>query len=106
LGARYKELGVGKAIAPGALVLHLTILRKVGRTMKTLQGDTQRSEPRETKSAVEGETRTSEERESNPGMDGWSRRTFLGVGSAGLATAALAALAVNAQEKSDTEKAD
>ncbi len=36
----------------------------------------------------------------------FSRRTFLGASSAGLATAALASLTVNAQEKSDTEKAD
>src|SRR6202035_3860134 len=35
-----------------------------------------------------------------------SRRTFLEVGSAGLATAALASLAVNAQEPTDTEKAE
>jgi oxalate decarboxylase len=40
------------------------------------------------------------------GIDGLSRRTFLGVGSAGLASAALASLAANAQEKTDTEKAD
>jgi len=40
------------------------------------------------------------------GIEGLSRRNFLGVGSAGLATAALASLAANAQEKTDTEKAD
>src|ERR1700719_36872 len=40
------------------------------------------------------------------GTDGLSRRTFLEVGSAGLAGAALASLAVNAQERADTERAD
>jgi oxalate decarboxylase len=39
-------------------------------------------------------------------VEGLSRRTFLGVGSATLASAALASLAVNAQETADTEKAD
>jgi oxalate decarboxylase len=48
----------------------------------------------------------SEPQESKRGTEGLSRRTFLEVGSAGLATAALASLAANAQEKSDTEKAD
>src|SRR5580693_9586572 len=48
----------------------------------------------------------SDHNESTPGMEGLSRRTFLAAGSTGLATAALASLAVNAQEKTDTEKAD
>jgi oxalate decarboxylase len=48
----------------------------------------------------------SDHNESTPGMEGLSRRTFLAAGSTGLATAALASLAVNAQEKMDTEKAD
>ena len=48
----------------------------------------------------------SEQHESKLGMECLSRRTFLEVGSAGLATAALASLAADAQEKSDTEKAD
>jgi oxalate decarboxylase len=47
----------------------------------------------------------SEQQDSNAGTEGVSRRTFLGVGSASLASAALASLAVNAQERSDTEKA-
>ena len=64
------------------------------------------SEPKETKPAMGGENRTSEQQESKPGMEGLSRRAFLGVGSAGLATAALASLAVNAQEPTDTEKAE
>jgi oxalate decarboxylase len=46
----------------------------------------------------------SEQQEIKPGTEGVSRRTFLGVGSAGLA--ALTSLAVNAQEKADTEKAE
>src|SRR5216684_3436873 len=64
------------------------------------------SAPKETKPAIEGENRTSEQQESKPGMEGLSRRAFLGVGSAGLASAALASLAVNAQERTDTEKAE
>src|ERR1700719_3216606 len=48
----------------------------------------------------------SEPQESKLRMEGLSRRTFLESSAAGLATAALASLAVNAQEKSDTEKAD
>ncbi len=63
-------------------------------------------EPKESKSAVDGENRTSEQQKSKPGMEGLSRRTFLGVGSATLASAALASLAVNAQERVDTEKAE
>ena len=44
-------------------------------------------------------------KETNPAVEGVSRRTFLGVGSAGLAGAALGTLAANAQERTDTEKA-
>jgi oxalate decarboxylase len=69
---------------------HRAIFGNVGRAMKTDRGGTSMSEPQESK----------------PRMEGFSRRTFLEVGSAGLATAALASLAVNAQEKSDTVKAD
>src|SRR6202140_1576786 len=64
------------------------------------------SEPKETNPGVALENRTSEQQESKPGTEGVSRRTFLGVGSASLASAALASLAVNAQERADTEKAD
>jgi oxalate decarboxylase len=48
----------------------------------------------------------SDQKGSTPGMEGLSRRNFLGVGSAGLATAALASLAASAQDKTDIEKAD
>jgi oxalate decarboxylase len=48
----------------------------------------------------------SDQKEDTPGMGGLSRRTFLGVGSAGLATAALTSLAANAQEITDTKKAE
>jgi oxalate decarboxylase len=44
--------------------------------------------------------------DNNAGTEGVSRRTFLGVGSASLASAALGSLAVNAQERADTEKAN
>src|SRR6266436_3028151 len=64
------------------------------------------SEPKETNSGVALENRTSEQQESKPGTDGVSRRTFLGVGSASLASAALASLAVNAQERTDIEKGE
>src|SRR5258707_4793582 len=64
------------------------------------------NEPKESTSAIEGNDRAREQQDSKPGTDGVSRRTFLGVGSAGLASAALASLAVNAQERADTEKAD
>jgi len=63
-------------------------------------------EPKGLKSAIEGDSRASEQQGSKPGTQGLSRRTFLEVGSAGLAGAALASLAVNTQERSDTEKAD
>jgi oxalate decarboxylase len=63
-------------------------------------------EPKGPKSAIEGDSWASEQHGSEPGMGGLSRRTFLGVGSASLASAALASLAVNAQERTDTEKAD
>src|SRR6266446_1117951 len=64
------------------------------------------SEPKETNPGVALENRTSEQQESKPGTDGVSRRTFLGIGSAGLASAALASLAVNAQDRTDIEKGE
>ena len=64
------------------------------------------SEPKETNPGVALENRTSEQQESKPGMEGLSRRTFLGIGSAGLASAALASLAVNAQDRTDIEKGE
>jgi oxalate decarboxylase len=48
----------------------------------------------------------SDQQDPKAGTDGLSRRTFLGVSSASLASAALASLAVNAQERADTEKAN
>jgi oxalate decarboxylase len=64
------------------------------------------NESKELNAGTERNQRTSESQENRPGTDGLSRRTFLGVGSASLASAALASLAVNAQERTDTEKAD
>jgi oxalate decarboxylase len=64
------------------------------------------SESKELNAWTERNQRTSESQENRPGTDGLSRRTFLGVGSASLASAALASLAVNAQERTDSEKAD
>src|SRR6202166_4690524 len=64
------------------------------------------SEPKEIEPASAGDNRTRGQQESNSGTEGFSRRAFLGVGSAGLASAALASLAVNAQERGDTEKAE
>jgi oxalate decarboxylase len=63
-------------------------------------------EPNGFKSAIEGDNWASEQPGSKSAVEGLSRRTFLGVGSATLASAALASLAVNAQETADTEKAD
>jgi len=64
------------------------------------------SEPKEIKARTEPTLRTSEPQEGKLSAEALSRRTFLGVGSAGLAGAALASLAVNAQERGDIEKAD
>jgi oxalate decarboxylase len=64
------------------------------------------NEPKEINAGTERNHRTSEQQESKPGTEGLSRRTFLGVGSASLASAALASLAVNAQERSDIEKGE
>jgi oxalate decarboxylase len=55
---------------------------------------------------MNGDIRMSDPQDNNSGTEGVSRRTFLGVGSAGLASAALASLAANAQERADTEKAN
>jgi oxalate decarboxylase len=63
-------------------------------------------EPNGFKSAIEGDNWAREQPGSQSAVEGLSRRTFLGVGSATLASAALASLAVNAQETADTEKAD
>src|SRR5258708_36808315 len=63
-------------------------------------------EPTETKGGSETENRTSGPQESRGGTEGLSRRSFLEVGSAGLAGGALASLTTNAQERADTEKAD
>jgi oxalate decarboxylase len=70
------------------------------------KGDTRMSELNETKPAMQEEIRTIEQQESKAGAEGLSRRNFLGVGSAGLATAALASLAVNAQERALIEKGE
>src|SRR5580700_938827 len=63
-------------------------------------------EPKEPQSAIEGDNWDSEQHRSRSNVEGLSRRTFLGVGSASLASAALAALAVNAQERTDIEKGE
>jgi oxalate decarboxylase len=64
------------------------------------------SETNETKCSTEVNNKTSEPQEDKAGTEGLSRRTFLGVGSAGLATATLAALTAHAQEVQDTRKAE
>jgi oxalate decarboxylase len=48
----------------------------------------------------------SDPKDNNAGTEGLSRRTFLGVGSASLASAALASMAANAQERSDIQKGE
>jgi oxalate decarboxylase len=64
------------------------------------------SEPMQTNSAVEIGNRTSEQQDSEPRTEGLSRRSFLGVGSAGLASAAVTALAVSAQERANIAKGE
>jgi len=64
------------------------------------------SETNETKSSTEASNKTSEPQEDKTSAEGLSRRTFLGVGSAGLATANLVALTAHAQEVQDTRKAE
>jgi hypothetical protein len=61
------------------------------------------SAPKETNPGVAVENPTSEQQESKPGMEGLSRRGFLGW-SASLASAALASLAVDAQERKTLKK--
>jgi oxalate decarboxylase len=48
----------------------------------------------------------SDQNEEKPFLDGVSRRSFLGVGSAALATVAMAGLTAHAQERDDTTKAE
>src|SRR6201998_943641 len=48
----------------------------------------------------------SDPQDNNGGPEGVSRRTFWGVGSASLASAALASLAANAQERADIQKGE
>jgi oxalate decarboxylase len=64
------------------------------------------SETNETRSSTEVNNKTSEPQEDKTRTEGLSRRTFLGVGSAGLATATFAALTAHAQEVQDTRKAE
>jgi oxalate decarboxylase len=64
------------------------------------------SEQREAKFFVAGNHRESKQNEDNSSVAGLSRRTFLGASSAGLASAALASLAVNAQERANTARAE
>jgi oxalate decarboxylase len=63
------------------------------------------SEQKETNVAIETENAMSGQHGSKSATEGLSRRTFLGVGSATLASAALASLSAG-QERADTEKAD
>jgi oxalate decarboxylase len=63
-------------------------------------------EPKEIETSIESDNPTSDQQDRAPGTEGLSRRAFLGVGSAGLATATLAALTVHAQETQDTRKAE
>jgi oxalate decarboxylase len=64
------------------------------------------SDPKQANSAVEFDNQASRQNQSTLGADGLSRRNFLGVGSAGLATATLATLAANAQERALIEKGE
>jgi oxalate decarboxylase len=55
---------------------------------------------------MEGDHPMGKKQETKPGTEDVSRRTFLGAGAAGLATAGLASLAASAQGKADTAKAE
>lgn len=61
---------------------------------------------KQTTSAIEESKRTSEQQETTSGNGAVSRRNFLGVGSAGLATGASASLVGNAQERADIAKGE
>jgi oxalate decarboxylase len=63
-------------------------------------------ERNQTNSVIDENNRASEQQESEARAEGLSRRTFLGVGSAGLATAAFTSLAANAQERTNIAKAE
>jgi oxalate decarboxylase len=69
-------------------------------------GDFQMRESRNACPDTESEPRTSERQEKKQNSTELSRRTFLGVGSAGIATVALASVTANSQEKSDMERSD
>jgi oxalate decarboxylase len=60
----------------------------------------------EDKFAIEEDGRESDCPQGKSGPVGFSRRAFLEVGSAGLASAALSSLAVNAQDRASTQKAE
>jgi oxalate decarboxylase len=77
-----------------------------GPNANQTQGDIRMSDPRQVNSPVQLDNQASGQSESTPGAEGLSRRNFLGVGSAGLATAALATLSVNAQERALIEKGE
>ena len=64
------------------------------------------SERNETNSATDESNPVSEQLKSKSDAGELSRRNFLGVSSAGLATAALASLAVNAQERANIAKGE
>src|ERR1700751_3995518 len=64
------------------------------------------AEVKNTEPASETHNPTSGQQEKQTNTNGLARRTFLEVGSAGLAGAALASLAVNAQERADIERAE
>jgi oxalate decarboxylase len=64
------------------------------------------SERKETNSATAESNPVSEQLKSKSDAGELSRRNFLGVSSAGLATAALASLAVNAQERANIAKGE
>jgi hypothetical protein len=93
---------IGKKIATAAFVVSRTLresttTRKKEVPMRKLEED---------KFAIEEDGRESERPQGKSGTVGFSRRAFLEVGSAGLASAALSSLAVNAQERASTQKAE
>jgi hypothetical protein len=70
------------------------------------EGDAQMSERKQTNSATDESNPVSESLKSKSDAGELSRRNFLGVSSTGLATAALASLAVNAQQRANIAKGE
>jgi oxalate decarboxylase len=86
--------------------LHSWSLARYGKARRQGKKEVPMRKLEEDKFAIEEDGRESERPQGKSGTVGFSRRAFLEVGSAGLASAALSSLAVNAQERASTQKAE